>query len=73
MRPNNSGGRWIIVAACSLAFLTFSLTVVRYLNSPLRFDEVEWPIQAEGIIRLDGHSVLIQDQDRLEQEALAES
>ena len=29
--------------------------------------------QAEGIIRLDGHSVLIQDQDRLEQEALAES
>ena len=29
--------------------------------------------QAEGIIRLEGHTVLIQDQDRLEQEALAES
>ena len=61
MRPNNSGGRWIIVAACSLAFLTFSLTVVRYLNSPLRFDEVEWPIQAEGIIRHGVPKVLYSD------------
>lgn len=30
-------------------------------------------LQSEGIIRLEGHSLVIQDKERLEQEALAES
>lgn len=71
--PNQSGGfkdltsdaRWIVVALYILAFFTFGLTVARYLNSPLRFDEVEWPTQAKGILQHGVPKVLYSEERTL--------
>lgn len=42
----------------------WALTLVRYLGSPLRFDEVEWPAQAEGIL-LHGVPKLLFAEERI--------
>ncbi len=43
--------RPLATALLALAVLTLGAAAVRYLNSPLRFDESEWAPQAEGILR----------------------
>jgi hypothetical protein len=65
MNELSAAARVLVVACYLLAGATFALTVSRYLNSPLRFDEVEWPVQAEGIVRHGVPKVLYSEERRL--------
>lgn len=55
---------FILFALYFLAGVTFTLTVARYLNSPLRSDEVSFPTQVAGIIR-HGVPKVLYSEDRL--------
>lgn len=40
----------LLLALLLVAGFTYACVVARYLDRPLRFDETEWPVQAEGIL-----------------------
>lgn len=65
MRGLTREARWCLVALYVVAFFTFGLTVARHLGSPLRFDEVEWPIQARGILQHGVPKVLYSEENIL--------
>ncbi len=49
--PAGRDGRLLASLVMLLAAVTLAACAARYLPSPLRFDEAEWPPQAEGILR----------------------
>lgn len=63
--PVTGAGRALAACLLALAVVTFALAAVRYLPSPLRFDEAEWAPQADGILRHGVPMILAAESPRL--------